>query len=84
MKSTARQVLSPLFGRMEPLPGRLMDQVCQFVAAAAPLMEGGLAFACDVAILLWLLPLMCARQMPKEKLINELVEYPVSRRFIGC
>jgi len=84
MKSTARQVLSPVFGRMEPLPGPLMDQVCQFVAAAAPLMEGGLAFACDVAILLWLLPLMCARQMPKEKLINELLEYPVSRRFIGC
>lgn len=81
-QSDACEALAPLFALLSPLSEAFRGQVCTYVAAVAPVLEGGLALASDFAILWWLLPLAQPAEVKKEQLLPLLAEYPLSRRFL--
>lgn len=72
------KVLSPILAQIPALSGRTKIELRQFISSCAPLMDGGLAAACDWAILLWVIP--CVDRNPRmvAALKPLLVEYPLS------
>ena len=51
-----RTALDPIFAVTAPLSGTASQEMRRFIAAATPLMEGGLPAAIDWALQLWVLP----------------------------
>lgn len=74
-------VLDPILRLFDPLSGAAWKELVAFVSAAEPLMEGGLAAACDWAISLWVLPLLEKSPRAAAALKPLLAEYP---RSLGC
>lgn len=72
------RVLAPVLTLVPPLSGRTKIELRQFVSACAAIMEGGLAAACDWAILLWVLPALERTQRNVAQMKPLLAEYPVS------
>lgn len=72
------RVLAPVLALVPPLSGRTKIELRQFVSACAAIMEGGLAAACDWAILLWVLPALERTQRNVAQMRPLLAEYPVS------
>lgn len=71
-------VLKPLMDVLPPLSGRAYQEMKRFIVLCARHMEGGLAAACDWAIMLWLLPQAEHNANLAEKLKPLLAEYPLS------
>lgn len=72
------QVLAPVFKLCAPLSGAAMQELYAFVGACTAHMEGGLAAACDWAILLWLIPSLERTAKTLAALKPLLGEYPLS------
>lgn len=72
------QVLAGLLGQIAPLSGASSKELHRFVSACAALMEGGLAAACDWAILLWILPALERNAKTIAAIKPLLEEYPLS------
>ncbi len=72
------QVLAPVFKLCAPLSGAAMQELYAFVGACTAHMEGGLAAACDWAILLWLIPGLERTAKTLAALKPLLGEYPLS------
>lgn len=72
------QVLSALFQQIAPLSGASSRELHHFVSACAAMMEGGLAAACDWAILLWILPALERNAKTIAAVKPLLEEYPLS------
>ncbi len=72
------QVLAPVFKLFAPLSGAAMQELYAFVGACTAHMEGGLAAACDWAILLWLIPGLERTAKTLAALKPLLGEYPLS------
>ena len=73
-----RNVLGGVLKHIAPLSGAALSEMHRFISASTPLMEGGLAAACDWAILLWVIP--AVERVPRvlNALIPLLEEYPLS------
>lgn len=72
------QVLAPVFKLCAPLSGAAMQELYAFIGACTAHMEGGLAAACDWAILLWLIPSLERTAKTLAALKPLLGEYPLS------
>lgn len=72
------QILSGLFGQIAPLSGASSKELHRFVSACSAMMEGGLAAACDWAILLWILPALERNAKTIAAVKPLLEEYPLS------
>ncbi|MBP3453345.1 MAG: hypothetical protein J6M20_06480 [Clostridia bacterium] len=72
------QVLAPVFKLCAPLSGAAMQELYAFIGACTAHMEGGLAAACDWAILLWLIPGLERTAKTLAALKPLLGEYPLS------
>lgn len=72
------QVLAPVFKLCAPLSGAAMQELYAFIGACTAHMEGGLATACDWAILLWLIPSLERTAKTLAALKPLLGEYPLS------
>lgn len=72
------RVLADVFAAFAPLSGTASAEMHRFITAAAAWMDGGLASACDWAILLWLIPALERSQRPAAQLRTLLQEYPLS------
>ncbi len=72
------QVLAPVFKLCAPLSGAAMQELYAFVGACTAHMDGGLAAACDWAILLWLIPSLERTAKTLAALKPLLGEYPLS------
>ena len=72
------RVMAPVMALIPPLSGRSRLELRRFISSCAAVMEGGLAAACDWAILLWVLPALerTPRSIAAAKPL--LAEYPVS------
>ena len=73
-----RQALQPLLAVLPPLSGNAMQEMEHFTCLCAAHMSGGLASACDWAILLWLLPLTAENPSLREVLRPLLEEYSMA------
>lgn len=73
-----RAVLGNVLKQIAPLSGAALSEMHRFISACTPLMEGGLAAACDWAILLWVIP--AVERVPRvlNALKPLLEEYPLS------
>lgn len=73
-----RDVMQPLLAVLPPLSGRAAKEMERFICLCGDHMEGGLASACDWAILLWLLPIAESSAKLRAALKPLLAEYPLS------
>ena len=71
-------ILADLYKAVQPLSGKASAELHQFIAVCAHWMDGGLAAACDWAILLWLLPATDRTSAAVKTLAPLLQEYPLS------
>lgn len=72
------QILSGILAQITPISGASLKEMQQFISACAALMDGGLAAACDWAILLWILPGIDRNAKTANALKPLLAEYPLS------
>ncbi|MBQ8312466.1 MAG: hypothetical protein IJX84_04595 [Clostridia bacterium] len=72
------QVLAPMLKLIAPLSGATMQELHAFVGACTAHMEGGLAAACDWAILLWIIPCLERNAKTLAAIKPLLGEYPLS------
>ena len=61
-----------------PLSGRANSEMRRFIAAASPLMEGGLPAAIDWALLLWIVPMVHDDGKLVQALKPLVQEYPLT------
>lgn len=73
-----RNVMQPLLSVLPPLSGCAAKEMEQFIHLCAVHMDGGLAAACDWAIMLWLVPAVDGNQELQTALEPLLAEYPLS------
>lgn len=71
-------VLADVFAACPPISGKANAEMHQFIQAAAPWLDGGLAVACDWAILMWLIPAMDRTTAASAQFKSLLQEYPLS------
>lgn len=73
-----RTVLGSVLQQIMPLSGAALSEMHRFISISTTLMEGGLASACDWAILLWVIP--AVERVPRvlNSLKPLLEEYPLS------
>ena len=71
-------VLGSVLQQIMPLSGAALSEMHRFISISTTLMEGGLASACDWAILLWVIP--AVERVPRvlNSLKPLLEEYPLS------
>ena len=79
---TVALALKPVMEQVTTLSGISYRAMLRFAGACAGLMEGGLASACDWAILLWLVPAMERKNLPA--LTELLQEYPLSSAALNA
>lgn len=72
------QVLTGVLQQVTPLSGATIKEMYRFISACSSLMDGGLAAACDWAILLWILPAVDRNARTVGALKPLLAEYPLS------
>lgn len=70
--------LKPMLACIAPLSGRAYKAMAAFTAACAGVMDGGLAAACDWALLLWVLPVLERTPANIAAVKPLLAEYPLS------
>lgn len=75
-EATVGMALRPIMEKTTILSGAAYRAMVRFASASAGLLEGGLAAACDWAILLWLIPAVDRRNTAA--LTELLQEYPLS------
>lgn len=77
-KQEINQILAGILAQITPPSGATLREMQQFISACAALMDGGLAAACDWAILLWILPSIEHNAKVAAALKPLLAEYPLS------
>ncbi|MDO4837392.1 MAG: hypothetical protein Q4B32_03245, partial [Clostridia bacterium] len=82
--SSVYSVLTPVLQKVQPLSGKAMNEMEQFVLLCASTMEGGLAAACDWAIQWWVLPRAMGNGAQTAALRSLLLEYPLSLAKLTC
>ncbi len=77
------RVLAPVLSLIPPLSGRTKVELRKFVSACTELMDGGLAAACDWAVMLWVLPALERNPRVVNEMKAALTEYPMSLEMLG-
>jgi len=77
------RVLAPVLSLIPPLSGRTKVELRRFVSACTELMDGGLAAACDWAVMLWVLPALERNPRVMNEMKAALTEYPLSLEMLG-
>lgn len=73
------QLLAPILKAAVPLSGAAHQEMYQFIAICAGLMEGGLPAAADWGIRLWIIPAVEAGSKTSHSIKALLDEYPLSQ-----
>ena len=77
-------VLAAVLQKVQPLSGKAVNEMERFTLLCAEAMEGGLAAACDWAILWWVLPRTMGNAAQMAALRPLLLEYPLSLAKVTC
>lgn len=77
------RVLAPVLSLIPPLSGRTKVELRKFVSVCTELMDGGLAAACDWAVMLWALPALERNPRVVSEMKAALTEYPLSLEMLG-
>lgn len=75
-------VLADVFAACPPISGKANAEMHQFIQTAAPWLDGGLAAACDWAILMWLIPATDRTTAASAQFKSLLQEYPLSLAYL--